>query len=227
MFFSLLNKMFFWILHADTPNVFPKPLTAKEELDCFERMEQGQPKARHDLIAHNLRLVAHIVRKYRGSEEQEELISIGTFGLIKAVDTFDYHKNTRFSTYASKCIENEILMHFRAQKKHLSDLHMNEPAMTDKDGNTLTLMDTLEDGTNLEEQVEYSIHSKQLYQFLEQCLDERELEIMIHRYGLYHHIPLTQKEVAQKLNISRSYVSRLEKKALKKLREKYDSTPFK
>ena len=104
---------------------------------------------------------------------------------------------------------------------------MNEPTMTDKDGNTLTLMDTLEDGTNLEEQVEYSIHSEQLYDFLHECLDERELEIMIQRYGLYNHIPLTQKEVAEKLNISRSYVSRLEKKALKKLKDKYDTTPFK
>jgi len=226
MLFTLLNHMFFWILHADTPNAFPKPLSSKEELACFEAMEAGDSKARHKLIEHNLRLVAHIVRKYRGSEEQEELISIGTFGLIKAVDTFDYHKNTRFSTYASKCVENEILMHFRAQKKHLSDLHMNEPTMTDKDGNTLTLMDTLEDGSNLEDQVEYSIHAKQLYDFLKQCLDARELEIMIHRYGLYQHIPLTQKEVAEKLHISRSYVSRLEKKALKKLRDKYDTTPF-
>ena len=227
MLLTVFSRLFFWILHADTPNLFPKPLRPEEELACFEAMESGSQKARHKLIEHNLRLVAHIVKKYHGSEEQEELISIGTFGLIKAVDTFDYHKNTKFSTYASRCIENEILMHFRAQKKHLTDLHMNEPAMTDKDGNTLTLMDTLEDGTNLEEQVEYSIHSKQLYDFLEQCLDERELEIMIHRYGLYNHIPLTQKEVAKKLDISRSYVSRLEKKALKKLRDKYDTTPFK
>ena len=226
MIFSIMNRLFFWILHADTPNLFPKPLSQKEELACFEAMEQGDPKARHKLIEHNLRLVAHIVKKYHGSEEQEELISIGTFGLIKAVDTFDYHKNTRFSTYASKCVENEVLMHFRAMKKHASDLHMNEPAMTDKDGNTITLMDTLEDGTNLEEQVETSIHTKQLYHFLHDCLDDRELEIMILRYGLYNHVPLTQKEVSQKLDISRSYVSRLEKKALKKLKSKYDTTPF-
>lgn len=227
MLLSVLSRLFLWVLHADSPNLFPRPLTSEEELQCFQAMEHHDQKARHKLIEHNLRLVAHIVKKYHGSEEQEELISIGTFGLIKAVDTFDYHKNTRFSTYASRCVENEVLMHFRALKKHLTDLHMNEPTMTDKDGNTLTLMDTLEDGTNLEEQVEYSIHSKQLYDFLHECLDERELEIMIYRYGLYNSVPLTQKEVAEKLNISRSYVSRLEKKALKKLKDKYDTTPFK
>ncbi|MDE6657079.1 MAG: RNA polymerase sporulation sigma factor SigK [Oscillospiraceae bacterium] len=226
MFLQILNQLCFWILHADTPQVFPKPLTQKEELACFQAMEQNNQKARHKLIEHNLRLVAHIVKKYRGAEEQEELISIGTFGLMKAVDTFDYHKGSKFSTYASRCVENEILMHFRAQKKHASDLHMNEPTMTDKDGNALTLMDTLEDGTNLEEQVDFSIHAKQLYSFLDECLDKRELEIMILRYGLYGHIPLTQKEVAKKLNISRSYVSRLEKKALGKLKTKYEITPF-
>jgi len=226
MLMQILSRVCFWILHADTPNLFPKPLTPKEELACFEAMEHGDPKARHQLIEHNLRLVAHIVKKYHGSEEQEELISIGTFGLIKAVDTFDYHKNTKFSTYASKCVENEILMHFRALKKHASDLHMDAPAMTDKDGNALTLGDTLEDGSNLEDDVETAIHTKQLYQFLHDCLDDRELEIMILRYGLYHHIPMTQKEVSQKLDISRSYVSRLEKKALKKLKDKYNSTPF-
>ncbi|MDE7121546.1 MAG: sigma-70 family RNA polymerase sigma factor, partial [Oscillospiraceae bacterium] len=138
MLLEILNHLCFWILHAETPQVFPKPLSPKEELACFQAMEQKDPSARHRLIEHNLRLVAHIVKKYRGMEEQEELISIGTFGLMKAVDTFDYHKGSKFSTYASKCVENEILMYFRAQKKHASDLHMNEPTMTDKDGNALT-----------------------------------------------------------------------------------------
>ncbi|MBR0484501.1 MAG: sigma-70 family RNA polymerase sigma factor [Oscillospiraceae bacterium] len=106
MLLTVFSRLFFWILHADTPNLFPKPLKSEEESACFEAMESGSQKARHKLIEHNLRLVAHIVKKYHGSEEQEELISIGTFGLIKAVDTFDYHKNTKFSTYASRCIEN-------------------------------------------------------------------------------------------------------------------------
>lgn len=227
MLLELLSRMILWILHADTPYLFPKPLSTAEELECFVRMAQGDVKAKHRLIEHNLRLVVHIVKKYRNStEEQEELVSIGTFGLMKAVETFDYQKGAKFSTYASRCVENEILMHFRAQKKHLSDLSMNEPAMTDKDGNTLTLMDTLEDGTNLEEQVDLSIHTSLLYRFLRECLEPRELEIITHRYGLYGHVPLTQREVAQKLGISRSYVSRLEKKALRKLKEKYDITPY-
>lgn len=227
MLLTILNKLILCILHADTPHLFPKPLTAAEERECFERMEQGDRSAKNKLTTHNLRLVAHIAGKYRSSnEELEELVSIGTFGLMKAVETFDYRKGARFSTYAARCVENEILMHFRAQKKHLTDISMNEPAMTDKDGNALTLMDTLEDGTNLEEQVEFSIHTKQLYRFLRECLDERELEIVTLRYGLYGNAPHTQMEVAQGLGISRSYVSRLEKKALAKLKERYDITPF-
>ena len=227
MLAMLLSKIILWVLHADAPYLFPKPLTTAEEMEYFEKMSQGDKQARHKLIEHNLRLVVHIAKKYRcTSEEQEELVSIGTFGLMKAVETFDFRKNTRFSTYAAKCVENEILMHFRAQKKHLTDISMNEPAMTDKDGNTLTLMDTLEDGTNLEEQVDLSIHTQQLYRFLNECLDERELEIITLRYGLFGNIPMTQKEVAKKLDISRSYVSRLEKKALASLKEKYDCTPF-
>ena len=227
MLLEILNRIILCILHADLPYLFPKPLTAAEEQECFERLERGDKSAKNTLTAHNLRLVAHIAGKYRGSnEEPEELVSIGTFGLMKAVDTFDYHKGARFSTYAARCVENEILMHFRSRKKHLSDISMNEPAMTDKDGNTLTLMDTLEDGTDLVEQVELSIHSKLLYRFLRESLTDRELEIISLRYGLYGNLPHTQMEVAQKLDISRSYVSRLEKKALAKLREQYDLTAF-
>ncbi len=227
MLLEFLTKIIFFILHADTPYQFPKPLSAKEELACFEAMAQGDAKAKHRLIEHNLRLVVHIARKYLNSgEDQEELISIGTFGLMKAVDTFDYQKGAKFSTYAARCVENEILMHFRAMKKSAGDLYMNEPIDVDKDGNALTLMDIIEDGTDIERDVELSIHQKQLYRFLGQCLDERELEIIVERYGLYGHAPLTQKEVAKKLDISRSYVSRLEKAALKKLRKMYDVTPF-
>ncbi len=227
MILELLGKLIFCILHADTPHVFPKPLPAKEELACFEAMTHGDTAAKNRLIEHNLRLVVHIAKKYRNtSEDPEELISIGTFGLIKAVDTFDYTKGAKFSTYASRCVENEILMHFRSLKKSAGDLCMNEPIDVDKDGNALTLMDILEDGTNLEEEVDLSIRSKQLYRFLGQVLDERELEIIVHRYGLYGHRALTQKEVARHLAISRSYVSRLEKKALEKLHEALDNNPF-
>lgn len=227
MILDLLSRLVLFILHADTPHKFPKPLSAKEELQCFEAMAQGDMQAKHKLIEHNLRLVVHIVKKYRNSaEEQEELISIGTFGLIKAVNTFDYEKGAKFSTYASRCVENEILMHFRSMKKSTGDLYMNEPIETDKDGNALTLMDLLEDSTNLEEAVDLSIHSKQLYRFLGECLDKRELEIITMRYGLFGKTPMTQKETAGQLGISRSYISRLEKKALAKLRKKYEETPF-
>ena len=227
MLLELLNRLILCILHADTPHLFPKPLTAAEERECFERMEQGDKSARHKLTTHNLRLAAHIAGTYRTSnEEPDDLVSIGTFGLMKAVETFDYRKGARFSTYAARCVENEILMHFRARKKHLTDISMNEPAMTDKDGNALTLMDTLEDGTVLEDEVELSIHRRQLYRFLRDCLEPRELEIISLRYGLYGNAPHTQMEVAKGLGISRSYVSRLEKKALAKLRERYEDTPF-
>ena len=220
MLYELLSRLVLCILHADLPYAFPKPLTAAQEQECFEAMERGDIHARHRLTTHNLRLVAHIVKKYRGSsEDPEELVSIGTFGLMKAVETFDYHKGARFSTYAARCVENEILMHFRAQKKHAGDVSMNEPTMTDKDGNALTLLDTLEDGTDLEEEVAFSIRREQLYRFLQSSLDPRELEIISMRYGLYGRIPRTQKETADQLGISRSYVSRLEKKALGKLRE--------
>lgn len=226
MLTALLSRMILWILHADAPYLFPKPLTKEEEEDCFRRMAEGDSKARNKIIEHNLRLVVHIVKKYRGSsEEQEELVSIGTFGLMKAADTFDYRKGSRFSTYAARCVQNEILMHFRAQKKRMTDISLQEPTMTDKDGNALTLLDTLEDGTDLEQQVELSLHTELLHRFLCECLEPRELEILTHRYGLYGHVPLTQREVAKKLGISRSYVSRLEKKALTKLRERYDRMP--
>lgn len=199
----------------------------KEEESCFQRLSQGDKSAKNTLIEHNLRLVAHIVKKYTSpAVDQDEMISIGTIGLIKAVSTFDYTKGARFATYASRCIENEILMNFRAMKKTARDVYMNEPVETDKDGNTLTLMDLLDDGSDIDEQVDLLIRSRQLYEFLDKCLDKREMEIIVYRYGLYGKKPHTQNEVAEKLNISRSYVSRLEKKAIQKLRAMYDTTPY-
>lgn len=227
MLLELLRNIFFFALHVESGSAFPKPLSKKQEEECFIRMSDGDKSARYMLIEHNLRLVAHIVKKYSSNAaEQDELISIGTIGLIKAVSTFDYTKGAKFATYASRCIDNEILMNFRAAKKSAGDVYINEPVETDKDGNALTLLDLIDDGIDIHEQVDTLIKSRQLYTFLNKCLDERELEIIVYRYGLYGKKPHTQNETAKKMNISRSYVSRIEKKAIEKLRKMYDSTPF-
>lgn len=224
MLWEMLRNLLFFVLHVDNGNIFPKPLSKDEEEECFRKMAQGDKSARNMLIEHNLRLVAHIVKKYsQSSAEQDELISIGTIGLIKAVSTFDYQKGAKFATYASRCIENEILMNFRSLKKSAGDIYINEPVETDKDGNTMTLIDMIDDGIDIHEQVELNIRSKQLYNFLEKCLEPRELEIIVYRYGLYSGLPHTQSETARKLNISRSYVSRIEKKAISKLKDMYDT----
>ncbi len=227
MLLELLKNFIFFALHFENNTVFPKPLSKKEEDKCFRLMSEGDKEAKNKLIEHNLRLVAHIIKKYTASNsDQDELISIGTIGLIKAVSTFDYTKGARFATYASRCIENEILMNFRALKKTTGDVYINEPIETDKDGNTLTLMDLMEDGDNIDDRVDLLIRSRQLYKFIDDCLDKRELEIIVYRYGLYGTHPHTQSEVAKKLGISRSYVSRLEKKAIGKLKKMYDTMPY-
>lgn len=227
MFTELIKSLFLFALHVENNTVFPKPLSKNDEAECFARMSEGDKSAKNTLIEHNLRLVAHIVKKYSASiDDQDELISIGTIGLIKAVSTFDYTKGARFATYASRCIENEILMSFRAAKKSAGDVYINEPVETDKDGNVLALIDLIDDGVDIHEQVDLLIRSKQLYRFLYDCLDSRELDIITYRYGLCGKSPHTQNETAKRLDISRSYVSRIEKKAIAKLRKMYDSTPF-
>lgn len=220
----ILSNCLYFALHLERNGAFPKPLSSKEERECFLKMAGGDESARTKLIEHNLRLVAHIVKKYySNSNDQEDLISIGTIGLIKAVSTFDYTKGTRFATYGSKCVENEILMHFRSLKKSAGDIYFDEPIDTDKDGNQLTLMDIISEDIEIIDKIDISIKSGQLYSFLPKCLDEREREIIILRYGLYGATPLTQREIAKKLNISRSYVSRIEKKALGKLKACFDN----
>ncbi len=227
MILKLLNSLILFALHVDNMGVFPKPLSKKDEEKYFEMMYKGDKNAKDKLIEHNLRLVAHIVKKYNPSQqEQEELISIGTIGLIKAVTTFDYTKGAKFATYASRCIENEILMNFRATKKSAGDVYISEPIETDKDGNTLTLIDLVDDGKDINQQVDMMIYSEQLMRFIDKCLTKRERKIIVMRYGLYGTLPRTQNEVAEILDISRSYVSRIEKKALEKLRKMYETTPF-
>ncbi len=218
-----LEHMLYFALHLDSTTVFPKPLSAEKEAEAFLRMAEGDASARSELIEHNLRLVAHVVKKYYSPNvDSEELISIGTIGLIKAVNSFNNSKSIRFATYAAKCIENEVLMFFRSAKKSARDVYLDEPVDTDKDGNSMSLMDIIAEDDNMVDRIEVMIRSKQLYGFIEECLDEREKEIIRHRYGLYGLKPLTQREVADKLNISRSYVSRIEKKALEKLKERYE-----
>ena len=172
------------------------------------------------MIKGNLRLVLSVIQRFTNrGENLDDLFQVGVIGLIKAINTFDMNKNIKLSSYASRCIENEILMHFRNAKKSAQDISLNETIDTDKDGNQLTLMDIIDDGTNLVEQVDLSMQSRQLYQALETVLTKREAEILIMRYGLYRRAPMTQREVAKKLDISRSYVSRLEKKAIAQLKE--------
>ena len=213
-----LANLVVFILHVTGVGSFPQPLSAKEEKECFELMKNGDKSARNKLIEHNLRLVAHIVKKYYlSTNDQDDLVSIGTIGLIKAVDTFDSEKGIRLSSYAARCIENEILMFFRNCKKSAQDVSMNEPIDTDKDGNALVLMDVMATEDLIVEELDTKIKSEQLYRYIDEVLSEREKVIVKMRYGLDGKLPLTQREVAKKLNISRSYVSRIEKKALEKI----------
>ncbi len=212
-----------FILHVTSVGSFPQPLSAKEEKDCFSLMKTGDVTARNKLIEHNLRLVAHVVKKYyMSASEQDDLVSIGTIGLIKAVDTFDAEKGVRLSSYAARCIENEILMFFRNCKKSAQDVSMNEPIDTDKDGNALVLMDVMATEDLIVEELDTKIKSECLYRYIDEVLSERERIIVSLRYGLGGRIPLTQREVAKKLNISRSYVSRIEKKSLLALKKRFN-----
>ena len=218
-----LSSILFLFLHITSAGSFPKALTAAEEKKYLEQMAAGDHHARQKLIEHNLRLVAHIAKKYYADEnDRDDLVSIGTVGLIKAVDSFDPTKGIRLSSYASRCIENEIMMFFRSAKKTAQDVSLNDPIDTDNDGNTLTLLDTIATDDHILEDIDLRMKVRQLYEAVKTRLSPREREIILLRYGLTGQRPLVQREVAKKLNISRSYVSRLEKKALQKLRKAFD-----
>lgn len=211
------------VLHVNSSGQFPPPLSKKKEDECIEKMLAGDEAARTKLIEHNLRLVAHIVKKYSNSNiEQEDLISIGTVGLIKAVSTYKGNKGIKLATYASRCIENEILMCFRSLKKTAQDVHISDPIDTDADGNSLTLGDILADNVDIIDDVDLKLKTEQLHGLLQTELTPREQKIIYMRYGLFGYSELPQREVAKRLHISRSYVSRIEKKALEKLRERFD-----
>ena len=221
----MLNSLFFSLRVSDGGGSFPRPLKADEERMYLERYAAGDLEARNVLIEHNLRLVAHIVKKYyTQSSNQDDLISIGTIGLIKGISTFKADKNVRLATYASRCIENEILMHFRSQKKLQGEVSLSDTLDGDGDGNSLSLMDVISVDDDMLENLDARDSCIQVRQYVERCLSDREKMIITMRYGLNNQPPKTQREIAAQSGISRSYVSRIEKKALKKLKYAFEST---
>ena len=200
-------------------NLFPEPLTVEEEKNCLESLKSGDDEARNMLIERNLRLVAHVCKKYANTNvDQDDLISIGTIGLIKGINSFNIDKGSKLSTYVSRCIDNEILMHLRATKKLNNEVYLNEPIGKDKDDNVITLQEILEnDDRDIEEVVDIRMKIKKLYRKMKEILKDREKTILELRFGLYGHKPKTQNEIAKMMGISRSYVSRIETKAINKL----------
>lgn len=220
--FALALGLIYCVLGLSSEQNFPPPLTKEEERRLFLEMRAGSEAARTKLIEHNLRLVAHIIRKYYfAAKNQDDLLSIGSIGLIKAIDSFDCSNGAHFATYGAKCIQNEILMHFRAQKKCTNEISMNETIDMDRDGNPLTYQDIICIEDTIAEDIDRKMHSSKALRLVGEILDPREKTVIILRYGLNNLPPLTQRDVAQKLHISRSYVSRIEKAALEKLLEKF------
>lgn len=216
--FALLAKELVLFVSYIKNNAFPQPLSEEEEERSLEQMAQGDQAARNRLIEHNLRLVAHIVKKFENtSEDTEDLISIGTIGLIKAIESYKVNKGTKLATYAARCIENEILMHLRSLKKVKKDVSLHDPIGTDKEGNEIRLLDIIgTERAEVEDEVELKIERVKIYQHLH-ILDQREQEVIRKRFGLINGEEMTQREIAKELGISRSYVSRIEKRALIKL----------
>ncbi len=202
---------------------FLSPLTMEQESECLKKMKNGDLEARNELIERNMRLVAHVAKKYQNPEdEMEDLISIGTIGLIKAVETYKEDYGSRLATYAAKCIDNKLSMHFRAKKKTSKEVSLYEPIGTDKEGNQIQLLDVVvSEDEDVVELLEQDRKVRRLNEIIPQTLSGRELFIIINRYGLYGKKTMTQREIARKLGISRSYVSRIEKRAIEKLRQAF------
>ncbi len=212
----------YFALHLSGNGSFPPPLSAAEERKYLQLMANGDASAKSKLIEHNLRLVVHIIKKYYASyDSQDDLISIGTIGLIKAINTFNADRGTRLATYAARCIENEILMQFRSSKKSAQDISISEPIDIDSEGNPLTLMDVISMDDTIADDIDLSMKTEKLYSLVEALNNAREKEIIIRRYGLYNTEPHTQREVAALMEISRSYVSRIEKKVLERMRKQF------
>ena len=225
--FGLFLKFFSLILGLSDTQNFPPPLKADEERELFIKMKEGDDSARARLIEHNMRLISHVIRKYYSSyQNPDELLSIGSLGLIKAVDTFHFEKGTRFATYGARCIQNEILMFFRSQKKMNMEVSLNDTIDVDRDGNPLTYLDIISTPETIAEDIDMQMNFEKLRTLVDTELDERSREIIVLRYGLNGYQPKTQREVATYLGISRSYVSRIEKRALELLKAGFgDNTP--
>ncbi|MBQ3116452.1 MAG: RNA polymerase sporulation sigma factor SigK [Clostridia bacterium] len=216
----VIGKLTFFAGSVLNGSSYPKPLSKEEEEECLIKMKAGDSSAREKLITHNMRLVAHVVKKYTGAAETDDLISVGSIGLIKAVNTYELGKGTGLATYTARCIENEILMLLRANKKFKNDLSLSDPVGTDKDGNEMSIMDLLfEKEDAVLEQVDKGIEREKFLQFIRGVLTEREYTVLCLRYGLKGGTNYAQREVAKFLKISRSYISRIEKKAIEKLKE--------
>ena len=225
--FRIIYNFFFAFLKVSDAEVYPPPLSAEEERTCFSKMKNGDMYAREKLIRHNMRLVAHIVKKYYTlSKNHDDLISIGTIGLIKAIDSFKPETGTRFATYAGKCLQNEILMYFRGQKKLQNEVSINEVLDTDKEGNPLTYIDIISVPDTIAEDINRKLQIENAFAAVKKELSDREKKIIVLRYGLNGRTPKTQREVSEMLGISRSYVSRIEKAALSKIRKKMKEKGF-
>jgi len=224
IFSCALSQVVFLLSYISTSNSFPKPLTAKEEKKALEKLKNGDISARNLLIEKNLRLVAYIAKKYNATNnDADDLISIGTIGLIKAINTFNPEKGIRLATYASRCIENEILMVIRNGKKLMNEVSLEEPIGVDKEGNEISFIDIVsQSDEDVIESVEINAQINKMYTAIDNILDDREKAVILHRYGLNGVEEKTQREIANMLGISRSYVSRIEKKALRKLKLQFE-----
>lgn len=217
---EFLRKILFFTGYF-TNGSYPRPLSAAEEKQCIEDMHKGDVAAREKLICHNMRLVAHIAKKYGKGNDLDDLISIGSIGLIKGVESFSFSKGTNLATYLARCIENEILMSLRSNKRYQNTVHLQEQLGTDNEGNEYTLMDVLSiNEESVFKKVELSILKDKLIELIDKTLSQREKEIILLRYGLTGEAPLTQLQTARKLNISRSYISRIETRSLSKIRDR-------
>lgn len=222
-FLEFLKSAVFVVGYISSNNLFPEPLSAEEERECLQKMAEGDEEAKNILIERNLRLVAHICKKYSTTNvEQDDLISIGTIGLIKGISSFEASKGVRLATYASRCIENEILMHLRSIKKLGAEVYLDDPIGKDKDDNTVTLQEVLENNDkSIEESVDLKLKVKKLYEKMKEVLKIREKTILELRFGLDGNKPKTQNQIAEMMGISRSYVSRIETKAIDKLAKEF------